>query len=64
MHCNFKNTPFNPNVIHWLYGNLKLNRKLHIFNLRIPQLKQNKAVPSEIPHLSENHAFSLRKSPI
>ena len=40
MHCNFKKSPFNPNVIHWHYENLKINRKLRIFTLRIPQLKQ------------------------
>ncbi|EPP37668.1 hypothetical protein CP10743SC13_1109, partial [Chlamydia psittaci 10_743_SC13] len=47
----FRNLPFNPKITRFLFRNPKFKRKSQIFS-------------AQIPHLSENHAFSLRESPI
>ncbi|EPJ32152.1 hypothetical protein CP061683_2283, partial [Chlamydia psittaci 06-1683] len=43
----FNNPPFNPQITRFLFGNPLFTRKSRVFS-------------SRIPHLSENHAFSLR----
>ncbi|EPP36075.1 hypothetical protein CP8484711_2850, partial [Chlamydia psittaci 84-8471/1] len=47
----FANTPFNPKITLFLFANPPCMRKPRVISL-------------QIPHLSENPAFSLRKSPI
>ncbi|EPP34932.1 hypothetical protein CP10139811_1158, partial [Chlamydia ibidis] len=50
MHFLFKNPPFNPKITRFLFENPPFKWKSRIFF-------------SRIPHLSENHVFSLRESP-
>ena len=47
----FRNLPFNPKITRFLFANPPFKRKSRVFS-------------SEIPHLSENHAFSLRETNI
>ena len=47
----FANPPFNPKISHFLFENPPFKQKSRVFS-------------SQIPHLSENHAFSHRESPI
>ncbi|EPP35018.1 hypothetical protein CP8484711_2914, partial [Chlamydia psittaci 84-8471/1] len=44
--------------------NPPFKRKSRVFSSRIPHLCENIVSSMQISHLSENHAFSLHKSPI
>ncbi|EPP28496.1 hypothetical protein CP10139811_1280 [Chlamydia ibidis] len=49
----------------FLFANPPLKKKSHIFSSRIPHFTLKTSVfSSQVLQLSENHAFSLRESPI
>ncbi|EPP28591.1 hypothetical protein CP8484711_2799, partial [Chlamydia psittaci 84-8471/1] len=57
--------PIIPRITHFLLRNPLLTPKSRIISWKIPHFTQKSCLFSwKIPHLPQNHAVSLRKSPI